>query len=136
MPIPWLTVLQNVPWTEVISNAPKVADGAKKLWGAVTKKPLPPSTREAEVPAALSPEAQARVALEAKVSALESAVADLHGQMLASSELIKALADQNAQLIGRIESNRVRLAWLSAALGIVVALVLAGVVFLWRQQHV
>ena len=31
MAIPWLTVLQAVPWGDVIRNAPKVADGAKKL---------------------------------------------------------------------------------------------------------
>ena len=29
MAIGWLTILKTVPWTEVISNAPKVADGAK-----------------------------------------------------------------------------------------------------------
>lgn len=49
--------------------------------------------------------------------------------MLASSELIKTLAEQNAQLIRRIEDNRKRLVWLAgvaAAIGIVavVALVL------------
>ena len=31
MAIAWLTVLKMVPWGEVINNAPKVADGAKKL---------------------------------------------------------------------------------------------------------
>ena len=39
MPIPWLTVLQSVPWSDVISNAPKVAGGAKKLWDSVARKP-------------------------------------------------------------------------------------------------
>jgi hypothetical protein len=34
-----------------------------------------------------------------------------------SSELIKQLAEQNTQLIGRIEANRVRVLWLSFALG-------------------
>ena len=28
MAIGWLTILQSVPWTEVIKNAPKVAEGA------------------------------------------------------------------------------------------------------------
>jgi hypothetical protein len=28
MAIAWLAVLKSVPWSEVISNAPKVADGA------------------------------------------------------------------------------------------------------------
>jgi hypothetical protein len=32
MAIGWLAVLQLVPWSDVISNAPKIAEGAKKLW--------------------------------------------------------------------------------------------------------
>lgn len=50
-------------------------------------------------------------ALEACAIALKAAVSDLHGQMAASSELIKAHADQNAQFIQGLESNRVRLLW-------------------------
>ena len=36
----WVTVLQMVPWGEVIKNAPKVADGAVKLWNSVSKSGL------------------------------------------------------------------------------------------------
>jgi hypothetical protein len=39
MAIPWLSVIKLVPWGEVISNAPKVAEGAKKLWSAVSREP-------------------------------------------------------------------------------------------------
>jgi len=46
--------------------------------------------------------------------------------MLAPSELIKALADQNARLIRRIETNRVRVLWLSAANAVVVITTLIG----------
>ena len=37
-----ITVLANIPWGQVIDNAPKVADGAARLWGAVTgsRKPV------------------------------------------------------------------------------------------------
>jgi hypothetical protein len=45
---------------------------------------------------------------------LQLAVADLHQQMLVSSELIQSLANQNTQLIKRVEVNRVRLLWLAA----------------------
>ena len=38
MPIPWLVVLQSVPWSEIIKNASKVAEGAKKLWSSVSNK--------------------------------------------------------------------------------------------------
>ncbi len=115
MAIGWLTVLQSVPWTDVVRNAPKVAAGAKKLWNAVgNKSPTSPSLA-AGAQAALSPEAQAISGLAARVSELETAAAELQNEMLASSELIKALAEQNTQLILRIETLRIRL-WLVGAL--------------------
>lgn len=115
MAIGWLSVLQMVPWGDVISNAPKVADGAKKLWSSVAGKPA-----SAELPAVaaqpeLSPEAHSIAILQAQLATAEAAVSDLHNQMLASSELIKALADQNTQLIQRVEVNRTRVVWLSGA---------------------
>jgi hypothetical protein len=98
MPIPWLTVLQSVPWTDVIKNAPKVAEGAKKLLGRTSgKKPEP-----------------------------QVAVAELQAQLLDCSQLIKALAEQNAQLVARIEANRVRTLWLSAATGASLLLAVAS----------
>lgn len=123
MPISWLTVLQAVPWSDVIRNAPTVAEGASKLWDTVgrkvSSKPAPASST-AQPPA--SP-------LEARVTTLEATVADLHVQMIASSQLIKELAEQNTQLIRRAEINRVRTLWLAgvvATLVITVALLLFG----------
>lgn len=116
MAINWITVLKMVPWTEVINNAPKIAEGAKNLWSAVSRKPpelgLPVGVEE---PAA-SPEAQTLDILQAQLAATEAAVSDLHNQMLESSELIKALAEQNTQLIKRAEINRVRVLWLAGGM--------------------
>jgi hypothetical protein len=56
---------------------------------------------------------------------MESALSDLHTQMLASSELIKALAEQNSQLIVRVETSRARLQWL-AIIGLVSAVCAIG----------
>lgn len=116
MPINWLTVLQAVPWTEVIKNAPKVADGAKKLWNSVGKKGgAATATDTAEAVIAADP--------NTRIAQLESAVTELHTQMQASAELIKALAEQNAQLVERIESNRRRTLGLSiVVLGLAAAL--------------
>jgi len=134
MAIGWLAVLQNVPWSEVINNAPKVADGAKKLWNAVTRKPARPEESDSGPPPAAPTESQTIAALQTRVNVLEAAAADLHGQMLASSELIKALAEQNAQLIQRIETNRVRLLRLSAATAVIaIAGLLALVIALSRH---
>ena len=133
MALGWLAVLQSVPWSEVISNAPKVADGARKLWNAVARKSFLPEVSDSSAQPTVSIESQPLAALEARVITLEAAVSDLHGQMLASSELIKALADQNAQLIQRIETNRVRVLWLSAATAMVAIAALLGLFLAFSQ---
>lgn len=112
MPIPWLTVLQSVPWSDVISNAPKVADGAKKLWKTIGRKS--PTQEMEATPQAAEPVSIA--ALQARLLTIEAATAELHNQLLASSELIQALAEQNALLIARAEVVRVRLRWMQAAM--------------------
>ncbi len=126
MAIGWLMLLQNVPWADVIKNAPKLADGAKKLWNTIGSK-VPPD--EVDIPTtqlALSPEAEAIARLQKQLVAAEAATADLHNQMLASSELIKALAEHNTLLIGRIELNRRRMLWLTGALVIIGSIAVAS----------
>jgi hypothetical protein len=113
MAIGWLTVLKMVPWGDVIENAPKVAQGAKKLWNTVGQKPVPQATSDSPqvvVPGQSTPGGQEAmlVALQAQVADLQMTTADLHQQMLQSSALIQSLAEQNTQLIGRVELNRKR----------------------------
>ncbi len=127
MAIGWLTVLKMVPWGDVIENAPKVAQGAKKLWSTVGKKPLPEvsdiATSNPAPPGALSDPDAALAALQSQVKALQIATAELHQQMLESSALIQSLAEQNTQLIQRVDVNRKRvlmLTLLTLGLGVVV----------------
>lgn len=123
MAIPWFVVLQSVPWTEVIKNAPKVAEGAKKLWSTIGGKTVEVVEEQPEQDVAQSPEFRTMNALQARVAALEETAAALHEQMLASSELINALAEQNTQLVRRIEANRIwMLALLAAVVGMAVVL--------------
>ena len=113
MAISWLSVLQAVPWSDVISNAPKVAEGARKLWKSVGPRGADDAAEPAADSAASAgptlPPDQALMSLQGRVRALESAVEGLRGQLQQSSELINALAEQNAQLVQRIELNRQRL---------------------------
>jgi hypothetical protein len=104
-----ITVLSKIPWGQVVETAPKVADAAAKLWNRVANRRKRDS-RQSEQRAA-SPDAPPSdpELLEARVLALEDGVIFLQEQMQASSELIKALADQNAQLVKRVELIRTRL---------------------------
>ncbi len=127
MAIGWLSIIQLVPWSDVIRNAPKVAEGAKKLWDTVSRKPAPELPGASAQPA-LPPEVQSITLLRAQLAAAEAAISDLHHQMLESTELIKALADQNTQLIRRVEANRIRVLWLAGItviVGVVAAIGLA-----------
>ena len=127
MAIPWLAILSNVPWKDVIDNAPKVADGAKKLWKSVAKKSGPSEPANTSVKPAHSSEEQTIASLDTRVIELKNEVAALHDQMLASSEIIEALAEQNTQLIKSIEIFRgrvLRLGLLTVALSLVALLAL------------
>jgi hypothetical protein len=115
MAIPWLAVLKAVPWTEVISNAPKVANGAKKLWDSIGHKPVdsPPEASATTINPTLG-------GLDAEIRRQRAALAELQGQMQSSSEVIASLAEQNAQLIARVDENRRQLRraqWAIALLG-------------------
>jgi hypothetical protein len=128
MPIPWMTVLKSVPWVEVIRNAPKVADAARKLWTTVRSDQA--AARVGATTAASAGTVVAggsvseNVVLRARLDATEAELRELHEQVLASSELIKELAEQNAGLVARAELNRRRTLWLAVAT--VVSLVVAG----------
>lgn len=111
MAISWLSVLQAVPWSEVISNAPKVAEGARKLWKSVGDRDAEDSTVPAASAADVGGAAPADAAMAQLLNRtrhLERAVEDLHQQLQQSTELIKTLAEQNTQLVARAEMNRVR----------------------------
>ena len=112
-----ITVLSNVPWGQVIDAAPKVAEGATKLWGAVTRR----KKNDAEV----APQAGAGATggdvaddslqrLRADVQVLQASVGELREELLSATGLIKQLADQNTVLVQRVELHRRRLALVSS----------------------
>jgi hypothetical protein len=127
MAIPWLAILSNVPWKDVIDKAPKVADGAKKLWKSVAKKSGPSEPANTNVKPAHSSEEPTIASLDTRIIELKNEVTALHDQMLASSEIIEALAEQNTQLIKSIEIFRgrvLRLGLLTVTLSLVALLAL------------
>ena len=130
MAIGWMAVLQLVPWSDVISNAPKIAEGAKKLWSTVGKKPPVEDTADGQAPLAVDDRPLGMAAMEKRLQAMEAAASELHEQMLASADLIKTLAEQNTQLIKRIEVNRTRLVMLAAVTFVVAVIAVASLTLL------
>ncbi|GAB4215241.1 MAG: hypothetical protein Fur007_12880 [Rhodoferax sp.] len=117
MALDWLTVLKLVPWGEVIDTAPKVARGAQKLWSSVTKKPAEPESAE--------PVADETAALRAQLAALQASQAQMQQQLQEAAALVQSLAQQQMQLVGRVQRLRTVLMGLGAlSLGLVVALIL------------
>ena len=129
-----ITVLSSIPWGQVVENAPKVAEGAVKLWNSVTNRNRQGSIQDKEAAATAEETASEADRLKARLLALEDSVASLQEQMQASSKLIKDLAEQNTQLVQRIELNRIRLVRYTVATAVGGAIILAAVVYLLFRQ--
>jgi len=126
MAIPWLTLLKTVPWTDVIANAPTIANGAKKLWHSVSGRSPHLEVPAPDMGAGSSAEGEDLAKVQAELRGLRITITELHQQMLTSSELIRELAEQNTALIKRVEAYHTRLRWLAGAVALLSALVLAN----------
>lgn len=112
----WWKVLKTVPWSEVIHAAPQVATGARRLWDTVARKSgtMPPGPVIDEI----APQEDVFGIVMARLDKSEANLGELRGQMLSASEIIANLADQNAQLIARMDTIRTRMLWLGVATGV------------------
>ena len=127
MPLGWMTALKLVPWSDVIEATPKIVKSARSLFTSTTsKKPTVHSAAAGEgidvtvVALANNPTALASLAhgLQARIGALEE-------EQHASAELIRSLAEQNAEIVRVVDGARRRLRLLSSVcLVLVVAVVL------------
>ena len=115
----WWKVLKTVPWSEVLSAAPQVATGARRLWDTVARRSGPQGQGPMAAPMAeVAPEEDVFGMVLDRLDRHETTVGELRGQMLAASEIIANLADQNAQLIAKMDVVRNRILWLSIATGV------------------
>jgi hypothetical protein len=128
-----ITVLSNVPWSDVIRHAPQVAEGARKLWDRARGKPPVAEVSAAPTPA-VTPEQQALAALEARTVALQAAVADLQSQMTESAKLIQELADLNEQMIQHLQAQDRRLRWLGVASTVLGLVAVLGWLLVWSRS--
>ena len=133
----WLSLLQQVPWSDVLANTPKVMDSARKLWDSTRAKSAEPDEVPAErevvatvvMPPVDDPLQNVLQALEDRIDQLGHENATLREQMQATSGLVKALAEQNGQLVLRLDAQGRRLRWLTlglAAAGLLLVAAFAG----------
>ena len=129
MAIGWVGMLNMVPWGDVIKAAPEVAGTARKLWDAVARK-----KPESDAANAAGGAVHTAASMATRLEHAEKDLAALHAQMLAASEVIATLAQQNAQLVARIEALRKRSLLQAIATGAlsVVAIVIAATSLLAR----
>jgi hypothetical protein len=95
----WRTAFKVIPWRDLADNAPTVVRGAKRLWGLVGGPAAEPRA---------DPHSQAISGLDARMAALEQAVARLKEQGSSAADVISALAEQNSRLIQAVEILRLR----------------------------
>jgi uncharacterized coiled-coil protein SlyX len=105
----WIKMLKAVPWSEVLAAAPQVAGGARRLWETVGRKGGPLPEMDLGEAMAHAPIDEDIALLAARIEQQDAAIGQLHGQVREASKLIAELADQNAQLIARLEAARERL---------------------------
>lgn len=124
MGLSWITVLKAVPWSDVVRNAPAIADGARKLWENARKK-TPPAP---EAVPATDDSSGGADPLASQLGQLQAQSDALQQQMAQSGALINALATQNTELVRRVELLQKRQRQLGVALALLaVALLLLGV---------
>ncbi len=129
MAIGWLKAIQSVPWSDVISNAPKVAEGAKGLWDRVAKKAGIDAAPDSASPTQdITPSTELEQ-LHAELAGLSQGQQQLAAQLVSATELINTLAQQNQNLVQRVDRLQSRMRWLLA----LALLALAGLAVLWLK---
>ena len=129
----WWTVLRTVPWSDVISAAPQVANGARRLWDTVNRnRQGMPDEPMGVAPGMAGQEDDVFDILIRSVERNDAEITDLRNQMRSASEIIANLADQNAQLIAKMDAQRQKMTWMGVTAALsgllsVVALVLVAV---------
>ncbi|WP_229440641.1 hypothetical protein [Massilia sp. BSC265] len=111
-------MLKTVPWSEVIHAAPQVAGTARRLWDQVARKSGGAAGMAPDPLTPDEPQEDYFGTLVMRVEKNEMSLADLRTQMLQASEIIANMADQNAQLIAKMDVARKRMLWLGVATGV------------------
>ena len=92
--------LKSVPWSSIISNAPLIVDGAKKLVSLVKSKPAVEATSPAVDTGARDTQSQ--------IGALRARIQRLEEEQKQAAELLRAMAESQAQMTQLLDALRTR----------------------------
>jgi hypothetical protein len=119
----WLTALKVIPWGDVIEAAPGIVKGARRFFVR---------TQDADTALAHETPGDAWTGAQARISELETRVAELIERQQASAELIESLAEQNAKVVQAIEILRMRTRLLLICSGVLALAMVAMAWVVWR----
>lgn len=120
----WLTALKVLPWSEMIEYAPKLVNGAQKLWQRMT-------VEKSETDAIIIEHApQSANAAVRELQELKQQLQDMQAQQLELSTLVSELAAQNQRLVGAVDVLRMR----TRMLGIASIALVLGVIYLFATR--
>jgi hypothetical protein len=119
--------LKAVPWSSILSNAPLIIGGAKRLVSLAKSKPVP----EAEV--IPHPPGTSGGGPRPEFAVFQARIQQLEQEQRQAAELLRAMAESHGQMAQALEALRSR-----ARLNLCVALIsLVGVavLLLWTLTH-
>lgn len=123
-----ITVLSNVPWGQVVDAAPKIAEGANRLWDAA--KRIRKSREISNRPDDPSPRPPDEKLLTERITAAEATIEQLGAQIEDTVKVVKDLADQNARLVRQMQDGRIRMIRVVSAGAACIAVLALAVVYL------
>ena len=137
MAIGWVGMLRLVPWGDVIKAAPELASTARKLWGAVAKKnPQRDAVNGGDGDDGDEGALHAPTSMLARMEHAETSLAELQAQMLAASEVIATLAQQNAKLVEQTEALRKRLLLHAIVTGVISVVAIVFAITAWLSRSI
>jgi hypothetical protein len=111
--INWLTAIKVLPWGDMIEYAPRVVNGAQKLWQRI-------KTEKTETDAIIIEQSSFPASNNVReLSELKQQLQDMQTQQLELSNLVSELAAQNQRLVDAVDVLRIRtriLLWFSVVL--------------------
>ncbi|HEY4319012.1 MAG TPA: hypothetical protein VGN04_15540 [Herbaspirillum sp.] len=122
MALNWIAAFKLIPWQDVAAVTPDILKGAKNLWSRARKRGA--ATGEGDLADA------GYDGSAASVNRLAVRITELEAEQRSASDLINALAEQNAQLVAAVSVLRIRT---RALLALSVLSAVAAVSALWLR---